>query len=154
TPNGAVLGNTYDADGRIIADGYATYTYHTDNTLATLSHNGKTLTYGYDIFKRVEWIAYSDFTNDTVRYQYDNNGNITQIRYPAGAFTANYTYEANNRMTTVSDGSSTLVSYTYLADGRLSEENLGNGTKVKYFYDAAGRLDSLANVRSDGTVIA
>jgi|GEM_PF-1034439 len=154
TPNGAVLGNTYDADGRIINDGYATYTYNTDNTLATLTHNGKTLTYGYDIFKRVIWIAYSDFTNDTVSYQYDNNGNITQIRYPAGAFTANYTYDANNRMTAVSDGSSTLVSYTYLADGRLSEENLGNGTKVKYFYDAAGRLDSLANVRSDGSVIA
>ncbi len=155
SPNNTQLAYSYDADGRLTADGYAAYTYYADGKPATISHNGKTLSFRYDSLKRPAAIAYSDFAADTVKYSYDAAGNVTQIIYPGSAFTANYAYDDNNRLTSVKDGSNnTLAAYTYLTDGRLSQQSNGNGTSALYFYDAAGRPDSIANIFSSGSLIA
>lgn len=153
--NNVAFNYTYNIDGQLTNDGYATYTYNADKTLNSVTAGTKTLTYSYDGFKRVTSVTYNDFTGDAVSYQYDNNNNITQITYPNNAFTAKYDYDANNRLTTVKDvNNNVLASYAYLADGRLSSQTNANGTVTNYTYDAAGRMTGLNTVNSNNNIIA
>lgn len=144
-------------EGLLKNDGYAQYDYYPESKkVKTVTKDGKTLTYYYDIFLRVSKIDYNDFNGNSVEYSYDNNDNITRITYPG---TTNryidYSYDKNNRLTKIIDWQSRiLVQYTYLADGRLLSETLGNGTKSLYSYDAIGRLDSIAIQKSNGSLLA
>ena len=145
SPNNVTFTQTYNSDGRVINDGYATYTYNTDKTIATITKDSKTLSYSYDALERVTGCAYSDFATNLVNYTYDNNNNLKSIRYPTGVL-INYDYDANNRLIVVKDVSGVpFVTYSYLPDGRLSSALFKNQTVTSYSYDAAGRLDSISN---------
>ncbi|HQW83274.1 MAG TPA: peptidoglycan DD-metalloendopeptidase family protein [Ferruginibacter sp.] len=152
-PNGVQFLNQYNDKDLLVNDGYATYTYYADNSLQAITRNGKTITYNYDALKRITSVNYNDFAGNTVAYEYDNNSNITKLTYPGG-FAINYEYDANNRLLFVKQGGTTWAAYNYLPDGRINTQTNGNGTIVKYFYDAAGRMDSMATVKSDGSIIA
>lgn len=153
-PNGVNFTNQFNNKDLLVNDGYATYNYFADNSLQSINKNGKAITYSYDALKRITSVNYNDFAANTVGYEYDNNNNITKITYPNG-IGVKYTYDANNRLTVVKDNSNNpWATYNYLQDGRLNTQTNRNGTMVKYFYDAAGRMDSMATVKSDGSVIA
>lgn len=154
SPNGVQFLNQYNGNDLLSNDGYASYTYYPDNSLHTINRNGKTITYTYDALKRITDVSYNDFPGNTVSYKYDGNNNITEITYP-GNFIVKYVYDANNRLWKVNDNNnSSWAVYDYLADGRINTQTNRNGTVVKYFYDAASRMDSMATVKSDGSIIA
>ena len=154
SPNGVNFTNQFDEKDLLVNDGYASYNYYADNSLQSVSRNGKAITYTYDALKRVTGVNYNDFAGNTVGYQYDDNNNIIKITYPNG-IAVNYEYDANNRLTVVKDNSNNpWATYNYLPDGRLNTQTNRNGTVVKYFYDAAGRMDSMVTVKSDGSIIA
>lgn len=146
-----------DTTGNLQDDGYALYTYDAQFNLQTVKHkqNTGTITFGYDGLKRTNKIGYSDFVADTVRYEYDNNNNVTAIIYPHG-FKVGYLYDELDRLKRVYNTATNAdyATYTYYNDGRLKQQTNGNGTKTIYHYDAAGRLDSIANIKSNNSIIA
>jgi RHS repeat-associated protein len=147
----------YDNDLRLIDDGYAVYKYDTvKGNVDTIMHktNGSKLSYQYDGYQRIKQVSYSDFAANKVQYEYDKLDRIIKISYPGG-FAVKYEYNAINQLVAVRNAANNTAyaSYTYLADGRLNTVLNANGTKTKYFYDIYGRQDSIANLKSNDSII-
>jgi RHS repeat-associated protein len=64
---------------------------------------------------------------------YDTNGNLTSIQYPASSIVSTYTYDAQNRLTGVTSGS-TSASFAYDGRNRCVSRTI-NGTTTYYCYD-------------------
>lgn len=139
-PSGTSFNYTYDANRRLTNDGYAGYTYRTDNLINTVSNSTGTISYAYDVLKRVENIT---FDNQTIGYKYDNVGNLTELNYPNNK-TVYYTYDKNNRLTKVKDWNNQETNYTYRKDGALLTTQYPNGITTTYSYDELGRITSSA----------
>ncbi|MDE2420394.1 MAG: tandem-95 repeat protein [Gammaproteobacteria bacterium] len=92
-------------------------------------------------------------TNDGLSYQYDSEGNKTQmvVATANGSSTQvyNYHYDALNRLTSITDPQGTTV-YTYDANGNKTSEALPNGIITSYNYNARNRLVSIAYSTSNG----
>ncbi len=147
-PDNTVLNYSYDpVKGNLTNDDYATYTYDNRNRLETVTRNGKAITYMYDDLNRVTSIMYD---GETVGYEYDKNSNVTKMIYPDGK-AVTYTYDAKDRMETVTDWNGNQTRYEYWKDDRLKITWLPNGTSYDYEYDAAGRVNKLINYRNGGT---
>ncbi|HLF64854.1 MAG TPA: RHS repeat-associated core domain-containing protein [Saprospiraceae bacterium] len=138
-PDGEFLQYTYHADGNLKANGYASFTYDTQNRLKTVAKNGKVLTYGYDNLHR---ITSTDYDGAIVQYEYDHNSNVTKVIYPGTGKDVDYSYDANDRLKTVEDWNGNETEYFYLDDGRIDHITYPNGVLTEYFYDSAGRMDS------------
>ncbi len=151
-PNGQSFSYEYDAMGRFKTDGSTTYKYEQEK-LKSITYNGKSITYGYDGLHRINSIRYSDMSNNEVRYEYDNNSNITAITYPGGK-KVRYTYDAGNRMKTVTDWNNHTTKYDYRDDGLLEQTTYPNKVVTEYRYDKFGRLKEQRTTRQDGSVIA
>jgi len=128
---------TYDAADRVTFVNYPdptldkTYTYDdpgepfSQGRLTAIIRDGLSVDYEYDRFGRT--------TQDgELTYDYDENGNRTEIGYPGGAV-ARYTHDFADREATLefepAGGSPqpTVESATYNARGPLSSVDLGNG---------------------------
>jgi RHS repeat-associated protein len=150
-PNGHVFTYTYDAAGRIVTDGYATFTYDaTTGNLQSIAKEGKTIAYGYDGLNRISTVSYSDFGGNTVTYTYDNNDNLASMKYP-GNKTVTYTYDASNRLTQVNDWNGATTVYTYRPDGQLLTMTCPNSVKCTYSFDNAGRMTGAEYKRNGGS---
>jgi len=107
-----------------------TYTYGTSpalfeiGRLTGITRDGHTVAYGYDRFGRT--------TGDgALTYDYDKNGNRTQIGYPGGV-TADYTFDFNDRedtlsVTTPAGTTDVVTGATYLPSGPLTTLTFGTG---------------------------
>ena len=143
---------TYDGvTGRLLNDGQTQYTYDSRGNVKTVTNTNGTLTMNYDVNDRLE--NYTDYYSNTVSYEYDNNNNVTKIKYP-GNKDVTYVYDGLNRCTSVTDWNGKVTSYTYFTDDRISKITLPNGTYTDYTYDAAGRPTGISNKKSNGTVIS
>jgi RHS repeat-associated protein len=81
-----------------------------------------------------ELLGYAD-----VEYEYDANGNLTQITV-AGSVVWTYTYDAANRLVHVEDGTGTIsADYYYDPFGRRLWKDVG-GTKTYFFYSEEGLI--------------
>ena len=153
-PDGTRLDRSYDKLGRVTFDGLNRYEYDDKMHLQSVQSDKNKLTFAYDGFNRATAV---DFTQgniqSTVRYQYDDNSNVTAITYPDGS-TANYTYDALNRLTQVSAWSGIKVKYTYRKDSQLERVDYSNGMTTIYGYDVVGRLVSKKTTLGNGTVVA
>ena len=76
-----------------------------------------------------------------IRDHYDLAGNVTQI---SANNTVNYTYDALNRLSTVSESSTGTTTYTYDVVGNLQSVTYPNGVAHTYTYDQKNRLTNLA----------
>ena len=143
---------TYDGvTGRLLNDGQTQYTYDSRGNVKTVTNTNGTLTMNYDVNDRLE--NYTDYYSNTVAYEYDNNNNVTKIKYP-GNKDVTYVYDGLNRCTSVTDWNGKVTSYTYFTDDRVSKITLPNGTYTDYTYDAAGRPTGIFNKKLNGTVIS
>jgi RHS repeat-associated protein len=106
---------TYDAIGNPLNDGTYTYTWEEGRQLATLTGNGKTISYKYN--------------DDGIRTQKTVNG-----------VTTNYHLEGDN-VTYESDGTNSIY-YTYDSADKLISMNL-NGAEYYYIYNAQGDIIGL-----------
>ena len=149
TPIGDEFIMSYDEEGRIINDGYATYAYDGNGNLQSITKDGKSIEYTYDIFNRLESQSYD---GKTVGYGYDANDNITRITYP-GNHEVKYSYNALNQLDTVTDWNGNATTYNYRADGTLSSFIYPNQVLNTIDYDHAGRITDMGSKRGDGSDI-
>ena len=92
----------------------------------------------------------------TLRYQYDAAGNKTQFiteKVDGSQTIANYTYDALNRLATVSDTQGNTTTYGYDAVGNRQTITHANGTQASYQYDALNRLTQLQHQTDTGVVL-
>ncbi len=156
----------YDANGNILnIDQQAndsTYGYDSLDRLILANKNNQQIEYGLDsngnrTDKQVDANNESYTTaqesnqllnrvsnNNTHNYSYDASGNITNDGQNQ------YHYGANNRLTKVTRGSSTIAQYTYNAQGQRSSKMVG-GIVTHYLYDQSGRLISELNASNHTT---
>ena len=76
-------------------------------------------------------------------YTYDLNGNRISMIDPTGLTT--YTYDALNRLTSITNNKGQVTSFTYDALGRRTSMTHANGVVTSYSYDAASQLLTLAH---------
>ncbi len=156
-PNGGTTTYTYDPTGRITeicnAVGSASrYTYD-ENGLLTQSQNarGQNTDYTYDTLDRI-----SSFTDEagSVKYFYDNNGNILSVTetLPDGTTrTITRTYDCMNRVSAYTDYKGNTIRYGYDELGNLITLTYAGGEIVRYAYYPNGLLKSVTDVKGNIT---
>ncbi len=82
-------------------------------------------------------------TLGAVTYDYDAAGNKASTATPSGTDT--FTYDADNRLKTVSRGGQTLATYGYDHAGNRASLLRGNGVTTGYAYDTLNRLTDVTN---------
>ncbi len=166
-PSGHTTTYAYDADNELTSTtnptGHTTSTsYDKDgNVVASTDANGHTTTSAYNA--RNELVSQTNPLGATTTYAYDATGNLVSTTDPRGVSTTNsydaanelvsvaysdktpgvsYTYDADGRRLTMTDGTGTTTD-TYDALGRLLSETNGAGAAVTYTYDPAGNVTAI-----------
>jgi YD repeat-containing protein len=165
----------YDAAQRKIAETNALtqtnqYAYNAAGDLTNLTDaKGDTTSWGYDLYGRVtnkvdatstsilqyQYDADNRLTNrwslaksNTV-YAYDNMGNLTSVTYPASP-SLSFSYDAMNRMISMSDGIGTTA-FTYTPVGQLASES-GPWASDTVTYTYTDRLRTALDLQQPNTV--
>jgi RHS repeat-associated protein len=123
----------------------SSYTYNADNQPATVSADGKTHSYTYDLLGRLSGTSLNTTTPYTTALTYKTNpstGSSSHVlaSYRSGSTTTTYQVDANGNITQLSDGTYT---YTYVYDdfNQLKRENNPLLNKsITYQYDLGGNL--------------
>jgi RHS repeat-associated protein len=176
-PNGAtLLQNTYDAQGRVVAQangrGYSwTFAYNTPGTDQTTitDARGATTIHSYDASLRI--IAITDALGYTVDYAYDANnnrisvtnqnakttnlaydvnGNVTSVTDPL-LNTTTFAYDPNNNLLTTTSPGGATTTFTYDGDDNLLTVQDALGDKSAFAYDAYGEMISKTDAKSQST---
>jgi len=130
--------------------------YDAANNLSLLADaETKETRYGYDALNRLQTVTLPNQAG-TINYQWQPDGLLKQIAYPAG-MRRDYTYDAADRLTNVNNHISATesdeFSYTYDANAnRTTETRRQNGQinrSITYDYDLLDRLIA-ANYTSPG----
>jgi RHS repeat-associated protein len=167
--------NGYDNSGFMLSTTDANsletqYTYFGDGSVATVSNaEAETTSFQYDLFgnqvrvskpkgsaylqtstydARNRLVSVDDALNNTTRFVYDVNSNLTDQFQPAandsGEVHVQYDYDALNRKIAhiqhKSDGNLTST-YTYDAEGNMLTATDANSKTFTYSYDNLNRLD-------------
>ncbi len=144
----------YDAAGRLTRmtdpDGAVSYTYDANNNVLTVTDESGTITREYDDLNRVT--TYTDTRGNTIRYAYDEVGNLTALTYPDGG-QVTYAYDALDRLITVTVCEAEKTHYGYDENSRLIRMERPNGTVMTRTYDKAGQLIQQKDVTSKGEII-
>jgi YD repeat-containing protein len=123
----------------------SSYTYNADSQPATVSADGKTHSYTYDLLGRLSGTSLNTTTPYTTALTYKTNpstGSSSHVlnSYRSGSTTTNYQVDVNGNITELSDGTYT---YTYVYDvfNQLKRENNPLLNKsITYEYDLGGNL--------------
>jgi len=141
---------TYDAIGRVttMTDelGMVSYTYDGNGNVLTVTDKQGTISRSYDALNRVT--QYTDYKGNTVKYGYDELGNLISLTYPGGEI-VRYTYYKNGLLKTATDGKGQTTSYEYDAGGNLTRTTRPNGTEEICTYNAAGLLVEQKDVKGE-----
>lgn len=151
--DGTILTYSYDKLGRLTDNGINKYEYDNMLRLKSVSSNKNSITFGYDGFNRITSVDFNGNSSNTVKYDYDDNGNLTEITYTNGK-KVSYIYDKLNRMTSVNDWLGNTIQYTYRKDSKLSRIDYPNGMHTDYGFDEAGRIVSKKTLLANGTIIA
>ncbi|MBI4656491.1 MAG: fibronectin type III domain-containing protein [Elusimicrobia bacterium] len=156
---GQTITFTYDNMDRLITktlpEGTVNYTYDAvGNLTVAVGLLSDTISFSYDLLNRVieskqtiGGIIY------TINYTYDANGNKTSMTTPWGNY--NYSYDALNRLVSLTNSDGKTVTFTYDALGHRTKMSLPNGTETTYVYDFASQLTQVVHRKTaDSTAIA
>ena len=160
--NGQTHTYTYDSQNRVTDIQYADGSQETtqydavgNRTEVTLIEGSLTRVwrYRYDEAGRLNQETQPD--GSRLSYSYDLAGNKTKLItvLPSGATaTTTYSYDALNRLKTVTDATGT-TRYSYDAVGNRSEVVYPNQTWQRYSYDVLNRLTQLEVLNTAGQVV-
>ncbi|MVX67271.1 hypothetical protein GKZ28_26895 [Clostridium chromiireducens] len=145
---------SYDDSGRMT--GYADdlggvkCIYDANGNVLSIKDSKGTISKEYDALNRVT--KYTDANGNTIKYGYDDNGNIVSITYPNGK-KVQYAYNGLNKLSTVTDWNNNVTSYDYDADGRLAKETKPDGSICTYEYDKSSQILEITDVDKSGSII-
>jgi RHS repeat-associated protein len=138
--DGTVINFTYDSLNRRLETSYPngsiTYNYDAVGNRTSMTDTSGVTTYNYDDMNQLTMV---DTPNGLLNYNYDASGNRISITYPDGKIIT-YSYDAVDRLASVTDWASRESRYSYDAAGRQVGIQFGNGTQATYTYDDADRL--------------
>ncbi len=107
--------------------------------------NGQIINYTYDNLQRLTQKSYPDSSSTT--FTYDSRNNILTAANSAVSYS--YSYDAANRIKTVTDSRGYSVSYDYDANGNRTKTTLQPGSAderiISYSYDDVNRLSALTS---------
>jgi len=89
-------------------------------------------------------------TYDNVSYVYDNNGNVLTVTDQAGTITR--TYDALNRITSVTDTNGNTISYQYDEVSNLKAITYPSGEVVTYTYNLLNQLTKVTDYKGRETL--
>ena len=156
---------TYDAANRLTGTSFSTgnpgsisYGYNSDDQLLTATRGTATSTLSYDSLGRLA--SSTNPVGQVTGYHYDNASRLTALDYPdlllprdmstsdpqdtADAGTVDYGYDADGRMTSVTDWLDTETSFDYNADGQLTSTSRPGVDATTYAYNRSGALTTIA----------
>ena len=145
-----------------VTDNISTVSYIYDETYnpVIVTEGDVSITRKYDGFDRVTEYKKDDASERRARFDFDNSGNLTTLSYPhttnsKSGFPINYTYDALNRVSTVSSffNGVNAAEYEYDQNHNLKKVIRGNGTILVNEYDELNRLKSSIDTAADGTII-
>jgi RHS repeat-associated protein len=113
------------------------------NLTALVDAIKRTTTYKYDAANRLTEVSYSDGKTPTEQYEYDADGNRTQVIDGTG--TSKYTYDQLDRLTESKDGHGSVNSYEYDLANEQTKITYPGGKAVTRAFDSVGRLKSLTD---------
>ncbi|MDE5780656.1 MAG: PKD domain-containing protein [Lachnospiraceae bacterium] len=149
----------YDAAGRVIKrtdnagkknEYTVEYTYDNVGNILTVDDGKGVIIRTYDCMNRVT--SYTDYKGNTVKYAYDESGNLISLTYPGGEI-VRYTYYENGKPQTVTDYKGRKTTYAYDKNGRLSVVSRPDGSSETYTYDRQGRIRTQKDKKASGEVI-
>ncbi|GAK55777.1 YD repeat protein [Candidatus Vecturithrix granuli] len=167
-PEGGVTQYAYDSNGNLIQltnpeQQVTTFDYDLDNRVIQKSYaNGDTVNWEYNDAGLVARATNARGT--AANYSYDANGNLTAISYDDETPDVNYSYDAYDRITQMTDGLGTwgysydtnaqltgvdgpweadALSYEYDALGQRTRVQPESGTPLTYLYDTFHRLTEI-----------
>ena len=143
------IGYRYDASGRVIAQGPATFRYDERGRLAERRRRGSSMRYHYDTLSRPSSIELGD--GRIVRYEYEALGHIASIQI--GGERERYGYDAAGRLAEVVRPNGERLRYEYDAADRVASITDAAGRRIEMQRDAQGELVSRELVGADGVVL-
>ncbi|WP_160680471.1 DNRLRE domain-containing protein [Clostridium sp. C8-1-8] len=148
------------------------YEYDANSNLAYKedSVNNKSFKYTYDLSDRLTQV--SDNSQNTVRYDYDLNNNISKVlsQYYGSSYLTSYEYDKDNRETKTITSNGNSISKAYDSLGRITNRTINptlyntsyaykagqngattsqvesinnNGNQISYTYDANGNIETI-----------
>ena len=135
----------YDLAGMLIKEtdplgNVTTYAYDIRGNLAAkIKPDGKAIAYAYDASNRLIQKQYSD--GSVAQYQYDDAGNMTYAGNRHIAY--RFDYDANNRITEITDTGAGVIQYGYDAAGRRTSMTTPEGSYIQYVYNANSLLSGI-----------
>ena len=155
-PMGGVTGYEYDSLNRLatVVTPIRTKTEYTYNARGLLAQEtnarSQNKQYSYDALGRITEIRDAI---GTIRYTYDENGNILTVSEKQGAFDTKEikrTYDCMNRVTSYTDYNGNTITYGYDELGNRISLTYPGGEIVRYSYDKNGKILSVTD--PDGAV--
>ncbi len=141
--NGQTTTFTYDALNRLTRIQYPTYqvnyTYDAVGNRLSMADPIGTTSYTYNGLDRLTQVQ---APSGTVRYTYDAVGNRTSLTYPNNNI-ATYSYDAADRLQTVTDWGSRVFTYTYDAASNRTALDYPTGAHTAYTYDSLNRSTAI-----------
>jgi YD repeat-containing protein len=161
TPSGQQTSLNYDAGGRlssrqVTGEVPVSLSYAPGGRLSSLVDETGQTTFGYDAAAR---LFSSESTNGSrVSYRRDALGRIDQVRVRLDASgleeVTQYTFDAADRLTHITDPRGGITTFAYNAAGRLTSRYLPNGLETLWTYDARDRVTSITHTSATGAVLA
>jgi RHS repeat-associated protein len=155
---GQTITYTYDNLDRLtrktLPEGQINYTYDAAGNITHITHyNGSAISNTYDALNRVTQVIQTlpNGYSATIGYSYDAAGNRTGMTTPWGSFS--YQYDADNRLTRITNPQSKVFSFAYDAAGRRTSLSYPNGIVTSYTYDNAGQVLSIIAKRTSDNVV-
>jgi len=161
--NNKTTSYSYDDAGRLIGIDYpapeadVTITYNAAGQQTEMTDGQGTTSWNYDDLGRLTAVTHPD--GGKVEYTYDAFGRRQTLTSHIDAAdltgkTVTYAYDADGRLSMVTDWQAQATQYGYDALGRVETIERPNGITSRYTYDAAGRLTDLAHSLGMNTLSA
>ena len=120
---------------------------------ATTTLSSPEFEYTYNVGGQLTSEVRPQFDGTSISYTYTDNGQLATQTGPVSGQVSSYTYDHLNRLSTMTDPSSRLITYKYDLVNQLTElidhDPDGTGPEIgpttQYEYDAAGRLESMTD---------
>ncbi len=178
-PNKTITETEYDADGQVVsqANGNKHKTKYVRNAVEEVTEEINTLgkkaleeydgagnlvkvtdpeshttTYTYDHANRLTEVSYSTGKPSTIKYEYDEDGDRTNMTDATG--TTKYTYDQLGRLTEAENGNKEVVKYEYNLGNQQAKITYPNKKEVTRAFDKDGRLEKLTDWLTHSTKFA